>query len=154
MAAVASVSELYKTVGYLAKQITVMRYKNYRTSILLKSLLDSLLCREVEVVCRLVKNENISVFLHHYRKTKLCALAAADNSCFLENVFAHESDLRKQTAHFKFGKGRIAAVQFLHNGKFAVEVSTLLLKVGYLNVAVPANYALMRQFFLYNTQER
>ena len=67
---------------------------------------------------------------------------------------AHESDLRKQTAHFKFGKGRIAAVQFLHNGKFAVEVSTLLLKVGYLNVAVPANYALMRQFFLYNTQER
>ena len=45
-------------------------------------------------------------------------------------------------------------MELLHNSQFLVEVGAFLFKIGYFYIAVPAYNALMRELFLYYTEQR
>ena len=131
-----------------------MRYKNNSSGIFCQRLFYRLLRRKVKVVRRFIKNQYISMLLHHYGKTQLGTLSSADNTGFLKNILANQTNLRKKTPNFKIRKRRISAVQFLHNGQSFIQVGALLLEIRYFNIAVPAHNSLMRDHLLYNFKKR
>ena len=91
-----AVADLHDAVDHLVQQVTIVGDEEDRPFVLRQDILHRLAGRNVQVVRRLIQDQEVGVLSHHLRQLEPVALAAGKNANQLVEVVGTEQELRQQ----------------------------------------------------------
>ena len=132
-----------------------MRYVQHRSFIGIEGVLQHFLGDQVEVVGRLVEDQEVGFGEHEFGEGYTPFFAAAQVADPLEDLFTGKEEGGEQAPDLRVGHGRVFIGDFLENGIVIVENMVLLVVVTDVDVSTQPDHSPVRSNdFIEDTQDR